>query len=173
MICFIESSTMDPQVLALIQQVFTANNIAYSATDYAVVKVEDMLVANGPEGNNSFLFLAPNTTNSKLPTLRLPYERRKIDVVMMGLNPYFYDAFEDTVVKEILDQVNASLRGALVLKKTDFYDTCLVTDNGSYYITLFAHPNSLFYRGSKDIPQRSRTETFHLSFNVNLTTRVV
>jgi hypothetical protein len=164
---------MDPQTLALIQQVFTDNNIAYDATDYAVVKVEDMLVSLGPEANNSFLYLAPITTSSNLKPLRLPYMRRNIDVVMIGLNPYFFDATEDTVVKEVLDQVNASLRGALVLKKTDFYDTCLVTDNGGYYITLFAHPNSLFYRGSKDIPQRSRTDPFHLSFYVELTPRVV
>lgn len=170
---FIRSSTTDPETLALISRVFLSNNISYSASDYAVVKVEDMLVALGPTGNNSYLYLSPITTNSPLPNLRLAYERLDIEIVMAGLNAYFFDATEDTVVGEIIEQVNDSLNGALVLKKNDFYDTCLVTDNGSYYMVMFAHPRSLFYRGSKQIPQRSRTNPFYLSFNVVLTPRVV
>lgn len=169
----VKSTTTDPETLALIGQVFLNNSITYAPSDYAVVRVEDMLIVPDPTGNNSYLYLSPITTNSTLPNLRLAYERRDIEVVMENLNPYFFDATEDTVVQDIIEQVNDVLNGALVLKKTDFYDTCLVTDNGSNYIRMFAHPRSLFYRGSKQVPQRSRTEPFYLSFTVELTPRVV
>lgn len=169
----INDTTIDEDVLELIQDVFDKNNIVYSANDYTVVKTEDMLVTTGLDSANSYLCLAPVTTNSDLPTLRLPYERKDIGSILSALYPYFYDDSENTTVNKIIDQINESLKKAVVLKKNDFYDTFIVTDNGALYVVLYAHPNSLFFRGNSKVPKLSKTEPYHLSFCVKLQTRVV
>lgn len=169
MVNHIKDTNMDPEVVALIREVFLLNSIPYNETDYAVVKVEDILFSEVETPNNSFLFLAPNTTNSDLPILKLPYKRKNIEEVLSVYNPTFTEASEQSTVKGLIDQINESLTGSITIKKQDFYDTYIVTDNGSYYVVLFSHPSSLFYVGNTKINQKPINGAYRLFFDVSLT----
>ena len=166
---YLIDNTSDRGVQDLIAEVFTLNSITYDPLDYAVVKAQEILMPGLTNQFNSYLFLAPLTTSSNLPLLKLPYDRKNIEEVLTGKFLYFYSADEETTVSQLLKQINEILNKTLVLKQKDFYNTYAVFDEQETFVVLYAHPSSVFYRGSYKVPFRSNQRVFSVSFLAEIT----
>ena len=141
----------DLAVVAKIAEILTLNNITASVSDYVIRSVSAAIYLPHQSRGNTVLVLAPVVGNSGKPVLHCYYDRVDIKQALDGLSPTAGDLTTEDSVADIMDAINESLHGDLVLRRTDFYDTYAYVNGDEQFIELHARPDSLFYTGAVHI----------------------